>query len=361
MIILAPIVICAAVGVLAWVLELRGRQPRTVEMSRGRLAGLAFLLGLIACVAVSPQIGLVFDRPLPVEPPANPLAGEGCHDDSSDDAVILVIVLAVYFGARMGLGTLGALVRAAASPPPRVVTGKPAMSVAAIFVGVIFPIASVRILLPGPTPDDFATYGALTPDAGARGWRADVVIDGTRAGPFVELPRLSGSVSDITSSSRSHGSSGPYLKSGVHGWVADQPVLIFKDGERLVGAVVGDRDPSRVPPERRPHFETWPQVAPRGGADGWILVERRADGARFAMQTYEGGTADGVDLRDVWILVRPSEIPHGIAFMLILLGLACARASLRRGNSPGFALCAAWLWLEAGALDLYAYAPVLGL
>lgn len=358
-----PITICAAVGTVACGLELHGRQPRTVELSRRQLAGLAFLLGLLALVVISPQIALVFDRPLPVEPPADPLAGQGCSSDNSDHTILLVIVLVMYFGARAGLGILGAVVRALAPPPSRVVTGKPSMTVAAFFLAAIFPIVTARLLLPGPSPDDFATYGALTPDAGARGWRADLVIDGMCAGPLADLPRFDTAVSDIKLASGGHGtfSTGPYLAPGVHAWVADEPALIFKEGERLVGAPVYDRNPERVPLERRPRFQSWPQVAPRADGEGWILVERRPDGRRFAMKVASYGDAEDAEFRDVWALVRPSEIPHGIAFALVLLGIACARASQRRGNTPGFALCAAWLWLEAGALDLYAYAPVLGL
>jgi hypothetical protein len=269
----------------------------------------------------------------------------------------------MYFGARAGLGALGAIVRAVAAPPSHVVTGQHAMKVGGLFLGVLFPIATVRVLLPGPTVDDFTTYGAITPDAGARGFRADLVIDGARAGELHDIPVLSDAMSDVKRGGGGHGtfSTGPYLASGIHAWVGGVPVLIFKLEHELVGATVSDRTSANVPPERRPHFRSWPKVAPRADGEGWILVEHRPDGSRFAMNVTSYGEADSADLRDVWALVRPSEIPHGIAFALALLGLAFARASLRRGNSPGFALCAAWVWLEAGALELYAYAPVLGL
>ena len=364
MIAVVPVIVCAGVCLLAVIAELRGRQARPTELSRGHRAGLAFLVGLVGLVALSPQLALVLDRPLPVAPPANPLAGDGCGDSSGDDTLVLVIALAVYLGARTGLGVVAALVRAIARPPARVVTGKPAMTVAAIFLGVIFPIVSARLLLPGPSPADFTTHGALTPDAGARGWRAEHTIDASRAGPLVPLRRLDRPVSDTTARAfRGHGSFAPErsLAPGLHGWVGGAPVLIYSNGAALVGAPVASRAPDEVPPERRPHFQSWPHVAPRSDTDGWLLVEHRRDGARFAVQTDASGKPEGVDHRDVWLLVRPSEIPHGIAFVLFLLGLAAALASQRRGHSPGLALVAAWLWLEAGAVDLFAYAPYLGL
>jgi hypothetical protein len=361
MIVLIPITLCFAVGVLAVVLELRGRVPRTGETSRRYHAGLAFLLGALALFALSPQIALVFERPLPVDPPANPLAGEGCHDDSGNDAALIAFALALYFGARFGLGIIAAIARAIAQPPARVVTGKPAMTVAAIFLGVLFPIVSARILLPGPSADDFTTYGALTPDSGLRGWRIEHTIDALRAGPVVELPIMRGATSDITDGGGSHGYGGPYLKAGVHGWVGEQPVLIYESGGELVGAFVAERTVDRVPPDRRPRFTKWPLFAPLPGADGWLLVEHRPNRTIFAMKTYTDGSAENVDARDIWLILRPSEIPHGIAFALFLVGLACARTSLRRGNTPGYALLAAWLWLEAGAVDLFYYAPFLGL
>lgn len=358
------VTLCAVASLAAVIAELHGRRPSATELSRGHRAGLAFVLGVMALVVLSPQLALVFDRPLPVAPPDDPLGGAGCGDDAGDDALLFVVVLVVYVGGRAGLGILACVVRAVAAPPTRVVTGRRALMISACFVAVTFPLATARLLLPGPTPDDFRTYGALTPDAGARGWRAEHTLDARGGGPLVELRRVGRPASDThVHECHSHACffSGRRLATGLHAWVGDAPVLIYAQGDTLVGAPVTARDPSEVPSARRPHFQGWPQVATRSHGDGWLLVERRRDGSFFAVQTWASGQAESVYHRDVWLLVRPSEIPHGIAFALILLGLAAARASRRRGDSPGLALLAAWLWLEAGALDLFAYAPYLGL
>jgi hypothetical protein len=366
---LVPIVACLAAGVIAAFWEARGRHAYTPVRGRAYHAGLAFMIGAMAVVVLSPQLILLFDRPLPVAAPANPRAGEGCSDDGSGNALAVVVALAVYLGGRLGPAMIAAFVRAVRGPPGVIYTGKHAQAVAAIFLGVVFPFVSARLLVPGPMPADFTTYGALTPDGGLRGWRIEHTVDALRGGPLRELPILRGSVSDLSAGSHGHGSfsSGPYLKSGVHGWVAGEPVLIFVDENRLVGAHVDTRDAADVPPERRPRFESWPLVAPRpagfsdGGGDGWILVDRRRDGAIFALKVSSFGDATHVDTRDVWLLVRPTEVAHGVVFALFLVGLALALAAHRRGNSPGLALLSAWIWLEAGALDLYYYAPYLGL
>ncbi|HUQ03028.1 MAG TPA: hypothetical protein VM261_11055 [Kofleriaceae bacterium] len=365
---LVPIVACLAAGVVAAFWELRGAHAYTPVRGRGYHAGLVFVIGAMTVVALSPQLLLLFDRPLPVAAPANPHAGEGCSDDGSGNALAVVIALGVYLGGRLGPAMMAAFVRAVRGPPGFIYTGKHAQTVAAVFLGVVFPIVSLRIFVPGPTVDDFTTYGALTPDGGLRGWRAEHMIAALRTGPLEPLPILDAPTEDLSEGSHGHGSfsSGPHLKSGIHGWVAGDPVLIQVHETRLVGARVLTRDASDVPSERRPRFETWPLVAPRAAgfsdADGgWILVERRRDGSIFAMKVSSYGDADQVDIRDVWPLVRPTEIPHGITFALFLLGIALARAAHRRTSSPGLALLSAWIWLEAGALDLYYYAPYLGL
>jgi hypothetical protein len=366
---LVPIVACLAAGVMAAFWELRGAHAYTPVRGRGYHAGLVFMIGAMTVVALSPQLILLFDRPLPVAAPANPRAGAGCSDDGAGDALAVVIALAVYLGGRLGPAMMAAFVRAVRGPPGFVYTGKHAQTVAAIFLGIVFPFVTARLFVPGPVAADFTTYGALTPDGGLRGWRIEHTIDALRTGPLEPLPLLDAPVSDLSEGSHGHGtfSSGPHLKSGVHGWVAGAPVLIFFDRGHLSGAFVASRDATDVPPERRPRFESWPLVAPRSagfadsGGDGWILVDRRRDGSTFALKVSSFGDATEVDSRDVWLLVRPSQLVHGITFALFLLGLSLAHAAHRRGNSPGLALLSAWIWLEAGALDLYYYAPYLGL
>ncbi len=362
MIAFVPIALLFATCLVVVVLELRSRRPVAAAARRERV-GHAFMLGLISLVVLSPALALIFDRPLPVEPPVDPHAGEGCGDSSSAGDELVVLAIVIYLGARSGIGIVAAIARAVAGAPKRLVSGHAGLTVAAFALALTHSAAWVRVLMPGPTPDDFATYGALTPDHGAEGWRAELMLRRARRGPLVEIPHgpaLASDVEERRSSSHGSWSSGSRLKDGLHAWVGGEPVIFYLTGDGVAGASVEQRSRNDVPPERRPHFQTWPRVAPAAGG-GWIFIERRPDGASFALETYASATATGVDQREVWLLVRPSPWPLVIATLLGLLGLWAAVTAHRRGDAAGLGLVASWLWLEAAALDLFAYAPYLGL
>ncbi len=362
MIAVVSVALVVAACLAAVVAELRGRQPVPDAAAKtGKRPGLAFLLGAIALVVLSPQIAFVVERPLSVDMPVDPHAGEGCGGDSDGGAAFLVVALGIYLGGRFILGLLGMLVRAIAGAPTRVVTGTHAQAIAAFAVALTFGVTWLRLFWPGPSENEIHTYGALTSDAGLRGWRIEHTIAALSDGPLLEIP-VGPATHDIQrSESHSHGSWGrDRLKDGLHAWVAGKPVLFYWTGEQIVGAPTPDRHPSDVPSARRPHFQIWPRVASHRDG-GWLFVERRPGGSIFAVQTFGSGTARGVDTRDLWLVLRPSVIAHAVGLLLVLAGVAAAAAAQRRGDAPGLRLLSAWIWFEAAALELFYYAPFLGL
>ena len=150
--------------------------PRNPPLARGLVYAFVAALPL---VPFSPGWLVLFegDDGLPIARPGPVIRPEAWSFDFDIGvgflaAVFLLIVL--FYLAPPIVGFLvGRRSSAAARPLP---SGRRLFRVAAILASVVAAGAVARVAIGGAAPTDFGTYGALTPDAGAAGCRADAVI-----------------------------------------------------------------------------------------------------------------------------------------------------------------------------------------
>ncbi len=351
-------------GLVIFVIELRRAPAVSGDVPRSRHGAVSGALVSLLLVAISPSCLLLDDRDLPVERPAEPWRddGGGCNSEHDDSSFALIVVVGLYLAVRGGLPIVVALGAVSQRrPPPTVPDGRFALRVVMVATSAVGVLATARMAACGARPDEFTTYGGLTP-AKAEGWRVDRVLAWKleERGPIPEGAVL---LSELEDHEGSHmpPAHGPYTTAlpGLQAWVDGAPVLFHRDAQRVVGSWVRHRD-ARISPERRPHFAAWPEVA-RLDADHLVIIGRGVDGGTLAVKVSERDLAAvAVTYVDVGLLVSPAIWPWMIG--LILTAIGAALAWQRRGaGTAATRMLAAWLMLEATAVWLYGYASAFGL
>ena len=304
--------------------------PRNPRLARGLVYAFVAALPL---VPFSPGWLVLFEGAvgLPVEPPESPVRAEPWSFDfdlgAGFLATVVLMLLLVYVAPPLVGFLVGRRRDLAARPLP---SGRRLFLVAGMVAAAVAVVATARFAIGGAAPTDFGTYGALTPDAGAAGWRADAVLSRAMAGGATLRPLAEGD--PLESDVEWHPgndccgalASMPGWRElpGLKAWVAGRPVLIQRaeDGSLVAHAVRG-RSPSDVPPERRPHFVSMPKWATGAGRPyaTYVLVEDRPDGSRFAVRMTDTDAVE-TSVADVGLLLKPPFVP--LLALLGILGLA---------------------------------------
>lgn len=354
------------VGIAIVVVELRRATPCPPQWSRRNQIAVLGALFALMMVAISPSLGLVDHRGLPIERPEEPWrdSGAGCSSDGGGSEWLALVVVGVYLGARGGPALVAiAAVLFSRTDPQRRPDGRFALRVAAASAAVVGALVSARVLVGGAQPDDFETYGAIVP-RGAAAWRVNWTL--ARLGEPQAIDRGETISDELEDHPGSHMglAHGPYSTalSGTQAWVAEAPVLFFRDRTtgRIMGSYVQSRSPSRIPKERRPHFATWPDIR-RFDDDHLVLVGAATDGGTLTVKV-EASTLDVVQATyaDTWLLVRPPFWPWLVGLVLAVGGAILGGRSCRRSYAPGRML-AAWILLEGTAVWMYGYLTAFGL
>jgi hypothetical protein len=300
-----------------------------------------WIVGMMFLVALSPWIlWFLPDHDLPVKAPAEPWHGDsGCHDNSKPP---WLIIGAIYLAVRAGPAPWMALLARRTIDATRV------FRFAAWTLGIVGAIATVRLVIGGADGRDFTTYGALTP-AHAEGWRADLLLD--TLGQRHEIREADPIDDELT---YTKGSGEPFATPGytvahpgAQVWIAGRPALFYDDDGALVGSYVGARDPSLIPPERRPHFAAWPRVASLD-AQHRVLVGNAEDGSLLVVKIGYDGNVSAATEGDAWVFAAPPWTPWILAGLFALLGVLAVRYYQAR-------LLASWFFLEGIVALLYAY------
>jgi hypothetical protein len=302
-----------------------------------------------------------------VAPPETPLLGKPWHFDFDFGVQMLLFVVAAYAVVRFGPVLVAYLLarrrRKADLPVP---SGRRLLLGVGFLAAFVAAAAAGRVALDGAWPDEFRTYGALTPDEGAAGWRADAVLGRRIAAGAVLHPLAQGATLpteiDYLPMSDDGGiptvSSGPGEAPGLKIWVADRPVLIERQQDGTLAArPVAERLPEDFPPARRPHFQTMPQWATGAEQGTYVLVEQRRDGARFAVLLDETG-ARQVQARQVGLLLAAPPLPVlGLLAALLVAIFLSRRAAAGSPWGGPLRFGAAWLLLESSVAVLLCYWP----
>lgn len=363
--ILALVLLLLALGITIVVGELWRAPRRATTWSPGKRVVVMGALGALMMVAVSPSLLLSESRDLPTERPEEPWrrGGMGCGE-SDAEAMLMMIAAAVYFAVRGGPAIGGAIGAATHHPGPRrEPDGRFALRAATSCFAVVGGLVALRVAACGAAPDEFTTYGAITP-AGAAGWRVDTALALTLGEPNAitegdplaeELKHHGGSHVGL-----SHGPS-TTARAGLQAWIGDEPVLFHREQGtgRIVGSRVRHRDPEMIPHERRPHYAEWPQVARLDGRH-LVIVGHATGGGTLAVKVSDNSLdAVSATYADAGLVVRPQVLPWLLGFVIGIAGLALARRANRRDDAAT-RMFAAWILLEATAILLFGNVAAFG-
>jgi len=361
-----------AVVALLVALELRRASvlPALAPPDRRRARGAVLAFALAACGAPLAPAWVVpftdFGGPLPVAEPENPHAGEPWTFDfgftwelllAAALLVVLVrvvpVVVAWFVGHRR---------RAAELPLP---AGRTFSQLAGGLAGAVAVLAVARVAFGGVAPGDFTTHGALTPDAGAAGWRLDLVLvdviaDAAALRPLAAGPPLASEL-EWDEGNDCCGAlammPGWHEVSGLKAWVGGRPVLIETTAERtLRWRPVAERDERDFPGARRPRFESLPWWAPAADG-GYVLLETRPDGSTFAMRSDGTGSRTVTSWEVSWLLAAPAGPLLVLLLAMLAAFLLARRAAAGSIHGPVLRFAAAWILLEASAGTVVLYLP----
>ncbi len=363
-VIVFAVLFCGTVILVALESRRRTVSPRMTG-PRGTLL-VAFVMLVIA--PISPAWLFAFlDPTLPVAAPGGP---GGCGDDGHTLGQLANVVVIVGVPLLRGVPLLIAAVAARLlRRPKRLPSGRLVCTGTSVALGVTLFVVGGRLVLGGAPPEQFSTYGAVTPP-GARGWRARLVIDRLRTSELRALRNAGpATLSEYVSSSRaSTNHMAPQLggrtlaHDGLKIYVRDVAYFVktrTRGDPQLFS--LADPDEKTFPPERRPHFETIPEVA--STMDGWLLREQRSDGTVFAVVFQANGNARPASIHEVSWLVRPSWLPFLACLLACILLLywirGRERASLPAEQLARLRVYAAWAQLELATLLCALYLPYL--
>lgn len=354
------------------VLELRraAAHPAPAPAEGGRARGAVLAFAAAACGSVFTPAWFFFlerfGRPLPVERPASPASGEPWNLDLELGTALLLtaagLVVVVRLVPVVVAWFVGRRPRAAALLLP---SGRRFSQVAGGIAGAVAVLAAARVALGGFQPVDFGTHGALTPDAGASGWRLDLVLVEALVEDAELRPLAAGSplASELEWDEGNDCCGALALMPGWHevrglkAWVGGLPVLIeAPPGGTPRWRRVVERHEEDFPRARRPSFESVPRWAPAAGG-GIVLVETRGDGRRFVVRADAVGSTPAA-FHDVgWLLAAPVA-PLVVLLLAMLAAFVLARrAAAGSVHAAPLRFAAAWLLLEAAAGTVVLYLP----
>ena len=311
--------------------------PRNPRLARGLVYAFVAALPL---VPFSPGWLVLFEGAvgLPVEPPESPVRAEPWSFDfdlgAGFLATVVLMLLLVYVAPPLVGFLVGRRRDLAARPLP---SGRRLFLVAGMVAAAVAVVATARFAIAVRRRRTFGTYGALTPDAGAAGWRADAVLSRAMAGGATwslaegdPLVGRRGGTRATTAAGRWPACrAGASCRGSRRGWRSARADPAG-GGCSLVAHAVRGRSPSDVPPERRTSSRC--EVGDGAGRPyaTHVLVEDRPDGSRFAVRMTD--TDAETSVADVGLLLKPPFVPLRAAGILGL-GLAHVRV-LRAPPSP---------------------------
>jgi hypothetical protein len=366
----AVVLACAGLLVFA-MLEVRRAPRENVPQPPDRRLARALVYAFAAALVLAPVspawLLAVSDIPLPVARPETPsLTGGAWHFDFGFGWTFFLFVAVGYALLRLGPVLVAWLtVRRSKRSDLPVPSGRRLVLFAGFFAAVVAALAAGRVALSGARPEEFRTYGALTPDEGAAGRRADAVLgrriaSGARLRPLAQGEGLEREIDFFAADGASAAglTAGPTEAPGTKVWVAGRPVLIERRADGMLAArPVRERPPEDFPPERRPHFRTMPQWATGSEPGTYVLVEERAGGARFAVVVDESG-ARPVEVRQVGLLLAAPTLPiFGLLGVLLVAIFLSRRAAAGSPWGGPLRFGAAWLLLETSIATALAYWP----
>lgn len=351
--------ITIAIGVVLFV-EFRQAASRDERPERYALSWAAVLA--FAFVPISLTWGFALDDPyLPTARPVSPTSSSGCSGDHDNEAGILLTVLAVYLLLRLGPAVAAYLQSRRRRSSFTVLSGRVSLLVMGVILSGVVLVAVVRTFMGGSAAGAIDTYGSVTPP-GARGWRARLVIRRLHTGSLQPIATGDQPEKFARHKPGSHMlGSGPYWArpNGAKIYVAGVPHVLVRHDQTLRLHPITDSLEAVFPPQRRPHFEKPPLIAPR--SDGWLLAESRADGTWYAVLVDERGRQMAAKRSQAGPLLAP---PLWVLLIALLLA-AGAGAWLwhERKRSEGRAALARWItsWLcaELAILLYVVYWPYL--
>jgi hypothetical protein len=364
-------IVLACAGLLAFaVVEVRRAPrenvPQPPDRPLARALVYAFAAGLVLAPVSPAWLLAVRTVPLPVARPDTPALAGAWRMDFDLGTGFFLFVAVGYALVRLGPVLVAWLIvrRSKRSGLP-VPSGRRLVLFAGFFAAAVAAFAAGRVALSGAWPEEFRTYGALTPDEGAAGWRADAVLGrriagGARLRPLAQGEELEREVDffagDATSAAAL--SAGPTEAPGTKVWVAGRPVLIERQADGTLAArPVRERPPEDFPPERRPHFRTMPQWATGSEPGTYVLVEERAGGMRFAVIVDESGVRPA-EVRQVGLLLAAPSLPvFGLLGVLLVAIFLSRRAAAGSPWGGPLRFGVAWLLLETSIAVALIYWP----
>lgn len=341
----AAIVVVIALAVI----ELRAaedvdEQPAGYAWARALLVGLMFLpLSLTWGVGAD-------DPPMPTAAPVVPRSGSGCSGGGETIGLLgLLIVFGIYALFRFGPSLLAYLLARRRTANWRMITGRRVLFVSGGLGAFVLAACIVRTIAWGQPVESIDTYGAVTPP-GAGGWRARLVIDRLRTGPLRPLPLSEEPEAYAEYKEGSHGF-GSYwrLLDGEKIYVAGEPRVLVLHGDGWHLHPITNSYEARYPPSQRAQFQTAPQIAVTD--DGFLLMERRADGSYYAVLFDKRARQTRATLGQAGPLLRPPALALVIV-LLIAAGVSAwgwyewRQRKSAAGRLACVRLAAAWAYAE---------------
>jgi hypothetical protein len=366
---LAVAVACAGLVAFA-VVEVRRAPrenvPQPPDRRLARALVYAFAAGMVLAPVSPAWLLAVRAIPLPVARPATPSLEGGWRMDFDLGTSFLLFALAGYALVRLGPVLVAwRVARRSKRTDLPVPSGRRLVLFAGFFAAAVAVLATGRVALSGAWPEEFGTYGALTPDEGAAGWRADAVIgrriaSGARMRALAQGEELVREIDFFADDALTSAAlaTGPTEAPGLKAWVAGRPVLIERQKDGMLAArPVAERLSDDFPQERRPHFRTMPKWATGAESGTYVLVEERGGGARFAVVVDESG-ARQVQVRQVGLLLAAPPLPvFGLLGVLLVAIFLSRRAAAGSPWGGPLRFGAAWLLLEASIATALSYWP----